>query len=109
MTEPDILTPREACGCGLLLGTLVALAVAAYLLCGCSTYTVVAADREVVPVAAVAAGEQRTENGACSGEAANLPRLQNAPAGRRTYVEAEEDATGWYVPDAVMLELLDAP
>ena len=29
-------------------------------------------------------GEQRTENGACSGEAANLPRPQNAPAGRLT-------------------------
>ena len=28
-------------------------------------------------------GERKTENGACSGEAANLPRLQNAPAGRR--------------------------
>ena len=29
-------------------------------------------------------GERRTENGACSAEGANLPRLQNAPAGRPT-------------------------
>lgn len=55
---------------------------------GCRTYTVVAADREVVPV-----------------------KQSNATEGavtRRTYVEAEADATGWYVPDAVMLELLEA-
>lgn len=87
MTEPDILTPKEACGCGLLLGTLVAIAVAAYLLCGCRTYTVVPADREVVPVRQTA---------------------PDAAADRRTYVEADKDATGWYVPDSVMLELLDA-
>lgn len=55
---------------------------------GCRSYTVVAADREVIPV-----------------------RQSNAIEGdvtRRTYVEAVEDATGWYVPDAVMLELLGA-
>lgn len=85
MTEPDILTPREACGCGLLLGTLVAIAVAAYLLCGCHTYTVVAADREVVPV---------YQNGTLDG--------------RKTYIEDTARATGWYVPDATMLELLEA-
>lgn len=89
MTEPDILTPKEACGCGLLLGTLVAIAVAAYLLCGCAPrYTVVASDREVVPVR-----QSVSEEGV---------------AARRTYVEAEADATGWYVPDAIMLELLEA-
>lgn len=55
---------------------------------GCRTYTVVAADREVVPV---------KQSNAIEGEVA-----------RRTYVEAVEDATGWYVPDAVMLELLEA-
>ena len=88
MTEPDILTPKEACGCGLVLGTLVAIAVAAYLLCGCRTYTVVPADREVVPV---------RQSNVIEGEVT-----------RRTYVETEEGATGWYVPDSVMLELLEA-
>lgn len=81
MTEPDILTPKEACGCGLLLGTLVAIAVAAYLLCGCSTYTVVAADREVIP-------------------------LVQRPDG--SFVEGTDGSQGWYVPDAVMLRLLEA-
>ena len=99
-------------GCGCLIAVLAAAVVilAAILGSGCApTYTVIPADREVVPVkAADAAGEQRTENGACSAEGANLPRLQNAPAGRRMYVEAEEGATGWYVPDATMLELLEA-
>ena len=88
MTEPDILTPKEACGCGLVLGTLVAIAVAAYLLCGCRTYTVVAADREVVPV---------RQSNVIEGEVT-----------RWTYVECEDGATGWYVPDSVMLELLEA-
>ena len=55
---------------------------------GCRTYTVVAADREVIPV---------KQGNAIEGEVT-----------RRTYVEAVEDATGWYVPDAVMLELLGA-
>lgn len=55
---------------------------------GCRTYTVVAADREVVPVRQTVNDEGVTE--------------------RRTYVEAEADATGWYVPDAVMVELLGA-
>lgn len=50
---------------------------------GCHTYTVVPADREAVPV------KQTGDN----------PRV---------YTEATEDATGWYVPDAVMLELLEA-
>ena len=55
---------------------------------GCRTYTVVAADREVVPVRQTVSEEGVAE--------------------KRTYVEAEDDATGWYVPDAVMLELLGA-
>lgn len=55
---------------------------------GCRTYTVVAADREVVPVRQTVGEEGVAE--------------------RRTYVEAEADATGWYVPDAIMLELLEA-
>lgn len=88
MTEPDILTPKEACGCGLVLGVKVALAVAAYLLCGCRTYTVVPADREVVPV---------RQSNVIEGEVT-----------RRTYVETEDGATGWYVPDATMLQLLEA-
>ena len=77
-------------GCGCLLAVIVALATlaAAIFLSGCKSYTVVAADREVIPV---------RQSNAIEGEVT-----------RRTYVEAEEDATGWYVPDAVMLELLEA-
>lgn len=89
MTEPDILTPKEACGCGLVLGTLVAIAVAAYLLCGCRTYTVVPADREVVPLREVTKDTKDHE-------------------GTRRFEEAEAGATGWYVPDSIMLELLEA-
>lgn len=77
---------------------------------GCQGYYyVVPSDRELVPVkATVAAGEQITENGACSAEGANLPRLQNDPAMRRTYVETEgEDCTGWYVPNAVLTEWVE--
>ena len=53
---------------------------------GCRTYTVVPADREVVPVA---------------------PQDPD-PQGRRVYVEMEDGATGWFVPDPVLLELLEA-
>ena len=65
---------------------------------GCQGYYyVVPSDRELVPVAAVAAGEQRTENGE-----------QNDPAVRRTYVETEgEECTGWYVPNAVLTEWVE--
>lgn len=51
---------------------------------GCSErYVVIASDREVVPVKAIDGGTsyKRTADGA-------------------------EDATGWYVPDAVMVDLL---
>lgn len=75
-------------GCGCLLAVIAAAVVifAAILGSGCSpTYTVVAADREVVPV---------YQNGT----------LDN----RKTYIEDEERATGWYVPDATMIELMDA-
>lgn len=54
---------------------------------GCHTYTVVPADREVVPV---------------------RQSVSDEAARRRTYVEDEAGATGWYVPDAVMLELMEA-
>lgn len=50
---------------------------------GCSTYTVVPADREVVPV----------------------KQVQDSP---RTYVETVDGATGWYIPDATLLDLLEA-
>lgn len=83
MTEPDILTPREARGCSIALAVLVAIAVAAFLLFGCSTYTVIPADREAVPV----------------------KQVQDNP---HTYVEAVDGATGWYLPDAILLELLEA-
>lgn len=86
MTEPDILTPREACGCGAILAVIVGLAVLAFLVFGCAPRTVVIpSDREVVPIRATVPDEATR---------------------RRTYVEAEEDATGWYVPDSVLLDLL---
>lgn len=76
-------------GCALTLAVLGALVLALGAICsGCAPrYTVVAADREVVPIRATVPDEATR---------------------RRTYVEAEADATGWYVPDAVMLELLEA-
>lgn len=87
MTEPDILTPREACGCGAVLAVIVGLAVLAVLVFGCAPRTVVIpSDREVVPIRQTVSDE--------------------ATAARRTYVEAEADATGWYVPDSVLLDLL---
>lgn len=83
MTEPDILTPREANGCGLVLAAAVVAAIVAFLLCGCTAYAVVAADREAVPV----------------------KQVQDNP---RTYVETVDGATGWYLPDATLLDLLEA-
>lgn len=83
MTEPDVLTPREARGCSIALAIIIALAIAAYLLCGCTAYAVVPADLEVIPV----------------------KQVQDGP---RTYVECVDGATGWYVPDATMLDLLEA-
>lgn len=69
-------------GCGCLLTVIAVVAVAlAAVFCGCRTYTVVAADREVVPL---------------------------APCEDGKFEVTEEGSTGWYVPDAVMLELLDA-
>lgn len=88
MTEPDVLTPKQARGCSAGLAIAVALAVAAFLLFGCAPrYTVVAADREVVPVRQTVPDEASR----C-----------------RTYIEDTARATGWYVPDATMLELLEA-
>lgn len=89
MTEPDVLTPKQARGCSTGLAIAVALAIAAFLLFGCHTYTVVAADREVVPVKEVTKDTKDHE-------------------GARRFEEAEADATGWYVPDATMLDLLNA-
>lgn len=71
-----------------LLLFVVLFGICVLFAAGCRTYTVVAADREVVPV---------KQSNAIEGEVT-----------RRTYVEAVEDATGWYVPDAVMLDLLGA-
>lgn len=86
MTEPDVLSPKQARGCALAAALILGSALAALALCGCTTYTVLPADREVVPVA---------------------PQDPD-PQGRRIYVEMEDGATGWFVPDSVMLELLDA-
>lgn len=69
-------------GCGYLLTVIAVVAVAlAAVFCGCRSYTVVAADREVVPV---------------------------APCEDGKFEVTEDGATGWYVPDSVMLDLLDA-
>lgn len=54
---------------------------AAWFFGGCHTYTVVPADYHAVPV---------------------------RQTGEATYEHAVEDATGWYIPDSLMLELLDA-
>lgn len=86
MTEPDVLSPKQARGCALAAALILGAALAALALCGCHTYTVLPADREVVPVA---------------------PQDPD-PQGRRVYVEMEDGATGWFVPDSVMLELLEA-
>ena len=86
MTEPDVLSPKQARGCALAAALILGSALAALALCGCTTYTVLPADREVVPVA---------------------PQDPD-PQGRRIYVEMEDGATGWFVPDSVMLELLEA-
>lgn len=74
---------RVVSGCALTLAVLGALAFALGAICsGCATYAVVPADREVIPV----------------------KQVQDDP---RTYVEAVDGATGWYVPDATMLDLLE--
>lgn len=89
MTEPEEDGTAEALalGCGFWLAAVAMTVMVALALLGsgCRTYTVVAADREVVPVC---------QNGTLDG--------------KKTYIETEADATGWYVPDAVMLELLEA-
>ena len=93
------LRPREVqleeeaddsgCGCLIaltLIGALVCLA--AILGSGCTPrYTVIPADREVIPVRQTVTDEA---------------------AKRKTYVEDDAGATGWYVPDAVLLDLLEA-
>lgn len=96
MTEPkldmpphihkQILDRRERVENVILLLALGALALILALFgTGCSTYTVVSADRRLVPV-------------------------RHAPeVSADVYYRTEgKDATGWYVPDAVMLELMDA-
>lgn len=67
----------------IVIGWVIAvlLCTLALLGSGCHTYTVVPADYHAVPV---------------------------KQTGEDTYEHAVEDATGWYVPDALMLELLDA-
>lgn len=64
---------------------VVIMGAMALLMGGCSTYTVVAADRRLVPVR-------------------HAPEVSD-----EVYLRTEvKDATGWYVPDAVMLELMEA-
>lgn len=87
-TEEDGTAEALALGCGFWLAAVAMTVMVALALLGsgCRTYTVVAADREVVPVC---------QNGT----------LED---GRKTYIETEAHATGWYVPDATLLDLLDA-
>ena len=75
-------------GCLWLIAGIGSIVITLAILCsGCTPrYTVIPADREVVPVA---------------------PQDPD-PQGRRVYVEMEDGATGWFVPDSVMLELLEA-
>lgn len=61
---------------------VVIMSIMALLMSGCSSYTVVAADRELVPVREVGDG--------------------------RYVFDASEGCTGWYVPNAVMLEMAEA-
>lgn len=80
----------DGCGCLLaviLVGALVCLA--AILGSGCTPrYTVIPADREVVPIRQTVSDESTK---------------------RKTYIEDDAGATGWYVPDAVLLDLLTEP
>ena len=63
---------------------VVIMGAMALLMGGCSSYTVVAADRRLVPV-------------------------RHAPeVSADVYLRTEgKNATGWYVPDALMLELME--
>lgn len=87
----EIQLEEEAGGCGCLLAVILigaAVCLAAILGSGCTPrYTVIPADREAVPI---------------------RQTVTDAAASRRTYVEDPAAATGWYVPDAVLLDLLDA-
>lgn len=77
-------------GCGCLIAVIVAAVVclAAIFGSGCTPrYTVIPADRECVPI---------------------RQSIPDAATARRTYVEDPAAATGWYIPDATMLQLLDA-
>lgn len=78
---------EDADGCGCLLAVILigaAVCLAAILGSGCtSRYTVIPADREAIPV----------------------KQIQSNP---NVYQEASSDATGWYLSDAVLLDLLEA-
>ena len=76
-----VLSAKEIFECFWLAVALIVLVC----VMGCHTYTVVPADRRMVPVR-------------------HAPEVSD-----EVYLRTEgKDATGWYVPDAVMLELLDA-
>lgn len=84
--EVELEPPAPGEGCGCLIAAIIgfAVCVAVALSSGCTPrYTIIPADRECIPV----------------------KQIQAAPA---VYQEAGDDATGWYVPDATMLELLEA-
>lgn len=76
-------------GCLWLIAGIGSIVITLAILCsGCAPrYTVIPADRECVPI---------------------RQSIPDAATARRTYVEDPDAATGWYVPDATMLELLEA-
>lgn len=77
-------------GCLWLIAAVGSIVIVlAALASGCAPRTVVIpSDREVVPIRQTVSDEA---------------------AKRKTYVEDDAGATGWYVPDAVLLDLLTEP
>lgn len=76
-------------GCLWLIAGIGSIVLILGVICsGCATrYTVIPADREVVPI---------------------RQSIPDAATARRTFIEDPAGATGWYIPDATLLKLLEA-
>ena len=87
--QVEEMADAEGCGCLFAVILIAAIVILAAILgSGCAPrYTVIPADRECVPIRQTA---------------------PDAATARRTYIEDPASATGWYIPDATMLQLLDA-